>query len=92
MAGPSRLIIPAQFKLLFNCRVALRCNSAIESRQIIDDASATTLPKYGMGIVQKDTERYYIQIPYYTDNVLNDLVRQWNKQHPILDKLMKTRI
>lgn len=81
--SPARVIIPAQFKLLFNCRVGLRCNNAIESRQIIDDDSAVYLPKHGLAIVQQDIERYQIEIPLLDDYDILNLVKFWEKQHPI---------
>jgi len=78
--SPSRVIIPAQFKLLFNCRVALRCNNSIESRQIIDDDSATELPRHGIGIVQQNLDRYRIKIPYYSDEEIYNIIDFWKKQ------------
>ena len=78
--SPARIIIPAQFKLLFNCRVGLRCNNAIESRQIIDDDSAVSLPRHGLGIVQQNLDRYQIKIPFYSDEEINTIVRHWTKQ------------
>ena len=89
--SPSRKIIPAKFKLLFNCRVALRCNNSIESRQIIDDDSATELPLNGYGIVQQNLERYKIKIPMYSDSDINAMVNHWTKQHPILNRLFRAR-
>lgn len=44
---PSRRTLPAQLMQNFTCTVALRCRSAIESRQIIGVPGAETLPKYG---------------------------------------------
>lgn len=87
--SPSRKIIPAQFKLLFNCRVALFCNSAIESRQIIDDDTATQLPKHGYAIVQQNIERYKIKIPMYSDSALSEMVQFWTKQHRIFNRLFR---
>ena len=85
--SPARVIIPAQFKLLFNCRVALRCNNAIESRQIIDDDSAALLPLHGYGIVQKNLDRYKIRIHYHSDDELKELVKHWTKQNSIFGRL-----
>lgn len=87
--SPSRKIIPAQFKLLFNCRVALRCNNSIESRQIIDDDSALDLPLHGFGIVQQNLDRYKIKIPYYSDSQLLATVRHWEKQHKFCNRLFR---
>lgn len=48
---PSAKIIPTSIKL--NCeRVALRCMTAQQSRQIIEEAGAEMLPKYGWCIWQ----------------------------------------
>lgn len=87
--SPSRKIIPAQFKLLFNCRCALRCNNSIESRQIIDDDSATELPLHGFGIVQQNLDRYKIEIPMYSDREIEKMVAFWNKQHRIYRTLFQ---
>lgn len=87
--SPSRKIIPAQFKLLFNCRCALRCNNSIESRQIIDDDSATLLPLHGFGIVQQNLDRYKIKIPMYSEHDISAIVRHWTKQHPFLNRFFK---
>ena len=87
--SPSRVIIPAQFKLLFNCRCALRCNNAIESRQIIDTDEATQLPKHGLGIVCQDLEKYKIKVPMYSDFELDQITRFWTRQHPIINKLIR---
>lgn len=47
---PSRRNLPAQLMQNFTCCVALRCRSAIESRQIIGVSGAEKLPKYGRAI------------------------------------------
>lgn len=44
---PSRRTLPAQLMQNFTCTVALRCRSAIESRQIIGIPGAESLPQYG---------------------------------------------
>lgn len=46
---PSRRTLRAQLMQNFTCCVALRCRSAIESRQIIGVPGAETLPKHGYG-------------------------------------------
>ncbi len=45
--APSRKILIAPIVLNMTCRIALRCDSAIESRQICNYTGAETLPKYG---------------------------------------------
>jgi len=44
---PNRKTLSAEFSANCPSRVALRCESEIESRQIIDDPRATTLPRFG---------------------------------------------
>ena len=85
--SPARAIIPAAFKLLFNCRVALRCNNSIESRQIIDDDSAVKLPRHGLAVVQQNLDRYYLRIPFYDDSQLEALAANWSRQNRIKRKL-----
>lgn len=87
--SPSRSIIPAKFKLLFNCRVALRCNNRIESQQIIDDNSALELPLHGLAVVQNNLERYLIKIPMYTDRQISDIVQHWTRQHSFYNSIFK---
>lgn len=48
--APNRKIIPAELTLNFTNRVALRCVSAIESRQIVNVAGAERLPEHGRAI------------------------------------------
>ena len=47
---PSRQIITAPIKTNLAARIALRCEEAIESRQIIGQAGAELLPQYGRGL------------------------------------------
>lgn len=49
--SPSRQTIPAALTLNFTHLLALRCRSAIESRQIVGVPGAETLPQYGVGMM-----------------------------------------
>lgn len=49
--SPSRLTLPAVLQVNFTARLALRCVSAIESRQVLNAAGAENLPRYGKGIL-----------------------------------------
>ena len=80
--APNRKILKPEIILNCNCRVALHCNSPIESRQIIGDDSAINLPKHGLAIVHQDLERYQIKIPIYSDLELEYLARAWSEQKP----------
>ena len=44
---PSRRMLPAELTLNFPSRVALHCQTAIESRQVINEKGAEELPMYG---------------------------------------------
>lgn len=48
--APSRQVITPAIRLNIPAAVALRCQSAIESRQIIGQAGAERLPRWGQGI------------------------------------------
>ena len=50
--APSRRVIPADLTLNISCRVGLRCESAIESRQVIGKPGCEMLPRYGFAIVK----------------------------------------
>ncbi len=77
---PKRDIIPAQLTVNFTGRVALRCNNAIESRQIINENGAEKLPKYGKAIYQhSDGTIYRVIVPYTSDEDINARVSHWEK-------------
>lgn len=61
---PSRRTLPAQFMQNFTCTVALRCRSAIESRQIIGVSGAETLPKYGYAFRWDDDGIEKFKVPF----------------------------
>lgn len=48
--SPSRQVITPAIRLNMPAAVALRCQSAIESRQIIGQAGAECLPRWGQGV------------------------------------------
>lgn len=48
--SPSRITIPAQLAVNYTAKLALRCATAIESRQVLNAAGAENLPRYGKGI------------------------------------------
>lgn len=90
--APSRKILLPEVVLNCNCRIALRCNNAIESRQIIATDEAVNLPKHGEGIVIKNVDKYRIEIPLYTDQEIQAVIKGWTKQHPIYDAYIRWKI
>jgi len=90
--NPARGCIPATIQINCNCKVALRCNNSIESREIIGESGAENLPKNGFAIVRQNMEKYKIKIPFYSDQDINDIVKFWTRQHKILNKLLRPKI
>lgn len=90
--APNRKILRPEIILNCNCRVGLYCNSPIESRQIIGDDTAAALPIHGFAIVQQDTKRYKIKVPFYTDNEIENIVKFWCKQHSFLNRLFRPKL
>lgn len=79
---PNRKTISAEFAANCPARLALRCREKIESRQIIGNGAAVTLPQYGYAYYQAPqyTTLQLVKIPYYTDDILLERVRFWEKQ------------
>lgn len=82
--APNRKILKPEIVLNCNCRVALRCNSAIESRQIINSNAAASLPPHGIAIVIKDISQYKIEIPLIDNADIMKIIKFWEKQHPFM--------
>lgn len=61
--SPSRRVIPADLTLNFTCRVGLRCESAIESRQVINRPGCELLPQYGKAILKTPKGISLVEIP-----------------------------
>ncbi len=75
--APNRKIIPAELVLNFTDRLALRCLSSIESRQIIGVAGAEELPQYGAGLWLDCAGRLQtVVIPGLRDDEYNRLL-EW---------------
>lgn len=79
---PNRKTLSAEFSANCPARLALRCREKIESRQIIGNGAAVTLPQYGYAYYQAPqyTTLQLVKIPYYTDNILLERARFWEKQ------------
>ena len=75
--APNRQIIPADLTLNFTDRVALRCVSPIESRQIVQIAGAEKLPKHGKAIYLNPDGISEINIPYVSDEDILQVTNYW---------------
>lgn len=73
-------IIDSTLKCLFDCRLALRTKTRIESRLIIDRTGLELLPKHGKAwYITPDCDKQ-IDIPYLDDNTIADHVTYWTNQ------------
>ena len=75
--APNRQIIPANLVLNFTNRLALRCLSSIESRQIVNVSGAELLPKYGKGIYLSPDGIKQVEIPLTPSN--KDVISRWEE-------------
>lgn len=72
--SPSRKTIPAELTLNFTHKIALRCDSAIESRQIIGTDGAEDLPKYGKGLLHRPGGLAWFPIPLTDEDKLKERI------------------
>ena len=70
---PSRATLSASFMQNMSCRLALRCNSPIESRQIVGVAGADELPDHGYGILNMGKAEY-VDVPMVDQDDIDRLI------------------
>lgn len=77
--SPSRKTIPPELQLNFTDCIALRCRSAIESRQVIGINGAEKLPQYGKGLFLTPSMVNVsdIDIPYLSDEFIEARCAWW---------------
>ncbi|MBR2999715.1 MAG: DNA translocase FtsK [Oscillospiraceae bacterium] len=78
--APSRKVIPAELTLNFTDRIALRCVSPIESRQIINVSGAENLPRYGTGLYLSAEGLFELDIPKTPDDLIEDRIMYWEAE------------
>lgn len=79
---PTRDIINGQIKVNIDSRVALRCPTPQDSRNIIDRKGAETLPRWGYGYYLTPGGCDLIQIPMTDPAEIAAHVRFWEEQKP----------
>lgn len=67
---PNRRVIPAELTLNFTHKIALRCDSAIESRQVLNDTGAELLPLHGTAILRAPGSLTRLTIPMTSSEML----------------------
>lgn len=75
--SPSRIVIPSTLVLNFTNRVALRCLSPIESRQIINIKGAENLPQYGKCLYMNSTGIKTYNINMVQDAAIQKAIDNW---------------
>ena len=91
---PSRKMLPCELSLNFPSRVALHCQTAIESRQIINVKGAEALPMYGECLYLRpshDLEKWRVPLTdeAETDQVIADIMGDFKQPDKGLGKLLK---
>ena len=79
---PTRDIITGQIKVNIDARLALRCPTRQDSRNIINTAGAEELPRYGKGIyLTPDTMHpVLVEVPMIPEAYINALCDFWLRQ------------
>lgn len=86
---PTRDIITGAIKVNLDSRVALRCPSPQDSRNIIDIKGAETLPRYGYGYYRTAAGLELINIPLTEPAELASRVKWWTNQKNIFSFLRR---
>jgi len=81
---PSRRTLKAQLMQNFTACLALRCKTAIESRQVTGYPGAELLPRYGEGYLWDADGYRKVNIPKIPDEDLNALINYSKQDRKIL--------
>ena len=84
--SPSRITIPAALTLNFTHKIALRCDSAIESRQVIGRNGAELLPIWGECFIKAPGTVYKQAIPLTPPELLDERIAFWKTTRPKVNK------
>lgn len=79
---PTKDIINGQIKVNIDCRVALRCPTGQDSRNIINQSGAETLPRFGFGfyLTPETLHPVRVAIPYTPPDELRARCEWWANQ------------
>ena len=76
---PSKKTLSAPLMQNFTTRIALRCFSPIESRQIIGKAGAEELPQYGYALMRDSYGVTRVKVPMTSESDLKTVIRAFSK-------------
>ena len=81
---PTKDIVNGQIKVNMDSRLALRCPTAQDSRNIISIKGAETLPRFGFGyyLTPEAMKPQLIKIPYTQPAEIAARVKWWREQKP----------
>lgn len=85
---PTRDIVTGALKVNLDSRIALRCPSPQDSRNIIDRRGAELLPKYGEAYYLEQGYLHHIKIDMIPQADLNALIDYWKPKPKFLNWLM----
>lgn len=79
---PTRDIITGQIKVNIDARIALRCPTAQDSRNIINVKGAELLPRYGYGyyLTPETMQPALMEIPYTDQAEIKRILTHWKQQ------------
>ena len=77
---PTRDIITGQIKVNLDTRIALRCASAQDSRNIIDQSGAELLPRYGEALLSQYGYVSKITVPLTPEEDIRARINWWAAQ------------
>lgn len=75
--APNRAVLKANIVLNLTDRIALHCNDPIESKQILGQKGAETLPRYGKAIYKSAEGLTLMQVPFTPDDELTNRINFW---------------
>ena len=88
---PTKDIVNGQIKVNMDSRIALRCPTAQDSRNIINVKGAETLPRYGYGyyLTPETMQPQLITIPLTPDPEIDHRIKWYIAQMTWIDKLIR---
>lgn len=77
---PTRDVITGQVKVNLDTRIALRCATAQDSRNVIDQSGAELLPRYGQALISQYGYVNKLTVPLTPDDDIRARIAWWAAQ------------
>lgn len=81
--APNRQVIPATVTIGFTHKICLRCDTAIESRQVILVPGGESLPQHGVMIVRSPGRLEKLEAVKTADHEINGRIAYWTTDHEL---------